>query len=80
MSDEEEEIPGHVLAWQEESWTFHTGTRHEDPLPMFTDYCIFHDGIHYPGRNCPHDEEGNDVGSVPYEPDESDPVFWNRVV
>lgn len=81
MSDKEEEIPSHIQAWQEESWTFHGGSYHEDAFPIYTDYCVFKDGIHYPGYICPHNENGEDVGVEPYEPeDSSSVVFWNRVV
>lgn len=62
-----EEIPSHVQAWQEESWSFHGGTYHEDAFPIYTDYCVFHEGIHYPGLNCPHDEEVDELGRV-HEP------------
>lgn len=79
MSDEEE-VPLHIQAWQEESWTFHGGTRHEDAFPIYTDYCVFHEGVHYPGHNCPHTEDGEDIGSVPYEAENNGIVFWNRVI
>jgi hypothetical protein len=65
LSDEEE-IPLHIQAWQEESWTAHTGTNHAEILPIHTDYCTFYEGNHYPGYRCPHDEYGIDQGSRPY--------------
>lgn len=49
--------PDYIDAWHEESWSFHGGTHHEDAGPGYVDYCIFEDGVHYPGVNCPHTED-----------------------
>jgi hypothetical protein len=59
-----EEIPPHLQAWQEESWTYHGGTYHEDALPIYTDYCVFHEGNHYPGEDCPHFDLEDELGII----------------
>lgn len=51
-----DELPAHIQAWHEESWTFHGGNYHEEDTHMYVDYCVFEDGEHYPGRYCPHDD------------------------
>jgi hypothetical protein len=43
--------------WEEESWTFHTGSHAGQYLPMDVDICVFHDGVHiYEGYACPHNQ------------------------
>lgn len=59
-----DEVPPHIEAWQQETWTFYTGQHHEDAFPIYADYCVFHEGEHYPGRYCPHDDEVDEMGPV----------------
>ena len=44
--------------WEEESWTFHTGTHAPQYLPIdVADTCVYVDGKHvHSGYYCPHDE------------------------
>jgi hypothetical protein len=63
----EEEVPFHIQAWQEESWTYHGGTYHEDAFPIYTDWCVFQDEEHYPGVKCPHNDLTDELGII-HEP------------
>lgn len=31
---------------------------------MHVDICIFHEGLHYPGLNCPHERDEDELGPV----------------
>lgn len=52
-----EEVPAHVLAWQEETAHIGGGNWDNPDLPMAVDICYFIDGRHYPGELCPHGNE-----------------------
>lgn len=41
-------------AWAEETWHTGYGNWHEDAFPIYTDVCVYHEGVHYPGNSCPH--------------------------
>ena len=54
-------------AWQEESWSSHSGTEVPWVMPMQVDTCVWVDNKHvYAGPDCPHynglDELGLPVG------------------
>lgn len=42
--------------WREESWSFHEGTHVSQFLPIHISHCVFVDGSHYAGYDCPHVE------------------------
>lgn len=43
--------------WREESWTFHSSPEVDRDNPIAVDFCFYEDGVHYPGRYCPHEED-----------------------
>jgi hypothetical protein len=49
--------PEHEEIWQEETWTFHSGSHVGYEPHAYVDYCVFQDGEHYPGYHCPHGDE-----------------------
>jgi hypothetical protein len=62
-----DEIPYHIQTWQEESWTAHGGSYNEDAFPIYVDWCVFKDGVHYPGIDCPHGQQIDELGYI-HEP------------
>ncbi len=54
---ENEETPAHVLAWQDETAHLGRGSWFQQEVPMHVDVCYFHEGVHYPGEHCPHEDE-----------------------
>jgi hypothetical protein len=60
--------------WREESWTAHQGRTAPGFYHLHVSSCVYMDGNHYAGPDCPHDYNGND-------PDELEPgwtVLNNR--
>lgn len=65
----DDETPPHLLAWQEETGHTGRGPMHAPDIPMQVDTCLYYNGEHYPGEQCPHLQ-------VLVEPGQDYPAGW----